>query len=70
MNNLDEFFGGQRLGCLAPGVWVHQMFANMVFDYLCDETIQSAAAGSCLLENIGALIIRLHGSFNRLDLTA
>src|SRR5882724_9087231 len=70
VNNFDEFFSGQRLRCLAPRVWVHQMFANMVFDYLGDESVQGAAAGGCLLEDIGALIIRLDGSFDRLDLTA
>src|SRR4029077_6328901 len=43
---------------------------NMVFDYLGDESVQGAAAGSCLLEDVGALVVRLDGSFDRLDLAA
>jgi hypothetical protein len=70
MNNLDELFSRQGLRSLAPGALIDHMFANMVFDYLGDESVQGAAAGSCLLEDIGALIIRFDGSFDRLDLTA
>src|ERR1700688_711808 len=70
VNNLDEFFSGQGLRSLPPCAWINHMFANMVFDHLGDESVQGAAAGSCLLEHIGALVIRLDGSFDRLDLTA
>src|ERR1700747_3746769 len=70
VNNLDEFFSGQDLWSLPPGAWINHMFANMVFDYLGDESVQGAAAGRCLLKDIGALVIRLDGSFDRLDLTA
>jgi hypothetical protein len=70
MNDLDEFFGRKHLRSLAPGAWIDHVFANMVFDQLGDESVQGAAAGSCLLEDISALIIRVEGSFDRLELTA
>jgi hypothetical protein len=42
----------------------------MVLDDLCDESVQRAAAGGGLLQEVRALIIRVHSSFNRFNLTA
>jgi hypothetical protein len=70
VNNLDEFFGGQGLPSLRSGACIDDVFANMVFDHLGNEPVQGSTAGRCLLEDSGALIFRLDGSLDRLDLTA
>jgi len=70
MNDFDEFFGGQHLRSVTAGAWIHHMFANMVFDDLCDEAVHRAPAGSGLLQHRGTLAVRVHRAFHRFNLAA
>ena len=69
MDDVDEFFGGNHSGIIGGQGGVDEMLADMVFDDLGDEPLQSAAAGRRLLEHPSAFAILLNGAFNRLNLS-
>jgi hypothetical protein len=66
----DEFLGRQYLRRLACCPWIEHVFANMILNDLGNESIQSPATGSGLLQDIRTLIIRIDRALNRFNLTA
>jgi hypothetical protein len=69
VNDLNEFFGGEGLWSLTPNLRVDHVFANVIFNDLRDESVQGASASGGLLKDGSALIVRIDGPFDRLDLT-
>jgi hypothetical protein len=68
VNDLNEFFGGEGLWSLTPHLRVDHVFANVIFNDLRDESVQGASASGGLLKDSSALIVRIDGPFDRLDL--
>lgn len=70
MHNFNEFLRRDRLRRLATGARVDHVLANMILDYLSDESVQSSAAGRGLLQDIRTFVIGMQSALNRFDLAA
>ena len=70
MHNFYQFFCSRDTWIVGFRLRINHVLADMVFDYLGDEPVESSAAGRRLLEHSGAFLVRVDGSFNGLDLTA
>jgi hypothetical protein len=68
VNDIYEFFGSSDPGIVAPCTLIDHVLANVILDHFCNEAIQRTAAGSGLLQNIGAFLARHNGALDRLDL--
>ena len=70
MHDLDKLLGGLGPWIAARCGRVDDVVANMVFNHLGDEPVESSATGHDLLKNRGTIGARLHGTFNRFELAA
>ena len=70
LDDVDELFGG--LGAAVGGIrlWIHHVFADVIFDHFRDEAIERAATRGRLLQYRGALLFRVQRPFDGLQLTA
>lgn len=70
MDDLDELLGGLGTWIAAHCGRVDDMVADVVFNHLCDESIERASTGRDLLQNRSTIGLHLHRTFDRFELAA
>jgi hypothetical protein len=70
VHDLDKLFGGLGARIAAPCRRVDDVVANMFFNHFRNESVEGSLTGHDLLKNCRTIGLRLHGTFNRLQLAA
>ena len=68
MHDFDQLFGCQHSGVITRRFRINHVLSDVILDHLGDKSVQGATARSGLSEHVGALLVRIDGALDRLDL--